>query len=264
MRKHHPKNERIKRKYLTYLEDARRCSVKTTDQVAAAINLFEQSTKWKDFTAFHIEHAKAFKRDQYEALNDKTGKPLSKATVHSRLMHCKAFFHWLAGQPGYKSKISYFDSEYFNPTANDTRIASARREKPVPALDQIYAVIDSMPHGTTLEMRDRAIIAFTILSGARDDAIASLSLKHVDWQQRKVFQDSREVRTKNRKTFTTCFFPVEEKIEIIAKEWVEYLIRKQEFEPGDPLFPATEIGLNEIGEFSAIGISRNHWKDANE
>ncbi len=83
MRKRHPKNERIKRAYLAYLEEAKRNSTKTTDQVAAAIALFEQSTKWKDFAAFHIEQARAFKRRQYETVSPKTGKPIAKATVHS-------------------------------------------------------------------------------------------------------------------------------------------------------------------------------------
>ena len=73
--------------------------------MAAALALFEKSTNGKDFAAFHIEQARAFKRQQYEATSPKTGKPLAKATVNSRLMHLKAFFTWLAGQPGYKSKI---------------------------------------------------------------------------------------------------------------------------------------------------------------
>jgi hypothetical protein len=35
-----------------------------------------------------------------------------------------------------------------------------------------------MPVETAIERRDRALIAFTILTGARDGAIASLKLKH--------------------------------------------------------------------------------------
>ncbi|MEP0941669.1 MAG: tyrosine-type recombinase/integrase [Rhizobiaceae bacterium] len=262
MRKHHPKNERIKRRYLSYLEEAKRCQAKTTDQVAAALALFEQSTKWKDFAAFHIEQAKAFKSQQYDQRNEKTGKPLAKATVHSRLMHCKAFFLWLAGQPGYRSKISYSDSDYFNPSANDTRIATAKREKRVPTLEQIKRVLETMPDNSVLERRDRAIIAFTLLSGARDDAIASLSVRHVDWNNRRVYQDSRDVRTKNRKTITSCFFPVSVDIETMARNWANELETDHHFGPDDTLFPATEIGLNDNQEFAPVGISRNQWKNA--
>ena len=206
MRKHHPKNERIKRQYLAYLEEAKRMSDKTTDQVAAAIALFEQHSGYKDFAAFHIEQARKFKRDMSDHINPETGKPLAKATMRSRLNHVKAFFHWLAGQPGYKSRISYSDSDYFNMSANDTRIATAKREKPVPSAEQIQHVLGSMKAETDIEKRNRALIAFTFLTGVRDDALASLKLKHVNLQSRTVFQDAREVRTKNRKTITTWFF----------------------------------------------------------
>ena len=78
-----------------------------------------------------------------------------------------------------------------------------------------------MPTETDIQKRDRAIIAFTLLTGARVDAIASLSIKHVDLQACTVFQDARDVRTKNRKTFTTWFFPVGDDIEAIVREWIE-------------------------------------------
>src|SRR3954452_11948386 len=53
------------------------------------------------------------------------GKPLARATVHSTLAALRAFFIWLAGQPGYKSKIAYGDADYFNLSEKDVRIAKA-------------------------------------------------------------------------------------------------------------------------------------------
>ena len=49
MRKHHPKNERIKRQYFIWLQEAKRLSPHSIDQIAAAISLFEASTNYKDF-----------------------------------------------------------------------------------------------------------------------------------------------------------------------------------------------------------------------
>ena len=69
-----------------------------------------------------------------------------------------------------------------------------------------------MPTVTDVELRNRAVIAFTLLTGARDGAIASLKLKHVVIVEGKVVQDAREVRTKFSKTFTTWFFPVGEDV----------------------------------------------------
>jgi integrase len=262
MRKHHAKNERIKRRYLTYLEEAKRMAPSTVDQVAAAISLFEASTRYKDFALFRIEQARHFKRELDEAKHEKTGKPLAKATIHSRLMALKAFFHWLAGEPGYKSKIRYADSEYFNPSANDSRIATARRERPAPDLAQVKHVLAQMPHETTLQMRDRALVAFAILTGARDDAIASLAIRDIDLEGRKVFQDARTVRTKNRKTFTSWFFPVGAEIEANVAEWIEHLKTDCLFGADDPLFPATKVGQNADQHFAALGLDRKAWSNA--
>ncbi len=261
MRKHHPGNEIIKWEYLRFLEEAKRMKSDSVDQVAAAIAAFEASTGWKDFRLFHIEQARKFKRDLDSHIVAETGKPLAVATKVSRLRAVKAFFQWLAGRPGYK-KLNYSDMEYFNPSANDGRIAGAVRERPIPSLEQIRHVLESMPTGTVIERRNRALIAFTILTGARDAAIASMSLKHVDLEARTVFQDAREVKTKNRKTFTSWFFPVGDDIEKIVIDWVEELTTVHLFGPGDPLFPATERQHDQNMRFQASGITRQHWKDA--
>ena len=78
----------------------------------------------------------------------------------------------------------------------------------------------------------------------------------------QINQDVREVRT--RKTFVSIFFPVGEKVERIVSEWITELEIEQLFGPGDPLFPSTEIGLNEAGHFAPTGLllSRQHWSNA--
>jgi integrase len=76
------------------------------------------------------------------------------------------------------------------------------------------------PAAIEIERRDRALVAFTILTGARDGAIASLKLKHIDIDQGRVDQDAREVKTKFSKTFTTWFFPVGDDIRQIVVDWV--------------------------------------------
>jgi integrase len=259
MRKVQPKNVRVKRQYLIYLEEARRLSPTSVDQIAAAIDQFEAENGCKEFGAFNIEQARKFKRRLDAAVNPKTGKPLSKATTFSRLMALKDFFKWLAGQPGYKSKLTYSDADFFNPSNNEGRIASAVSEKPIPTLEQIRHVLDRAPYQTDIERRNRALIAFTILSGARDDAIASMRLRHVDLQRRTVFHDARTVRTKNRKTTTSTFFPVGDNVEKIVAEWIRYLTNDLHFGPDDPLFPSTRNALDANGQFAAAGLARQGW-----
>jgi integrase/recombinase XerD len=134
------------------------------------------------------------------------------ATLYSTLSVLKAFFKWLADKPGYKSRISHADAEYFNLSEKETRVATAHRETQVPTREQIRRVLNSMPAQSDIEKRIRAAIAFVILTGARDGATASFKLKHIDIAAEKIEQDAREVKTKRSKTFTTCFFPVADDI----------------------------------------------------
>src|SRR4051812_37257318 len=99
MTKLNAKNERIKREYVLYLEEAKRRDPATVDQALKSIARFEESTRRKDFKSFHRQQAVAFKKRLSEGLNARTGERLSKATVHSILRALNAFFFWLAHLP---------------------------------------------------------------------------------------------------------------------------------------------------------------------
>ncbi|PTQ79012.1 tyrosine-type recombinase/integrase [Nitrosomonas ureae] len=259
MHKHHPDNERIKHKYFSFLKEAMRQSESTIDGVAKAIARFEDYNKYRDFRLFQHHQAIAFKKHLSEQINQQTGKKLSKATLHSTLANLKKFFEWLAREPGYKSRLQYSDAEYFNISNKDMRIATARRGKTAPTIEQIKHVIQLIPGHTDIERRNKALIAFTLLTGARDGALASIKLKHVNLIDGSVFQDARDVSTKFSKTFTTYFFPVGDDIRQIVIDWVNYLKEQKLWGNDDPLFPMTEIGLNENKKFGAIGLKRKHW-----
>jgi integrase len=262
MRTHNPQNERIKRAYFTYLAEAKGFSEPTLDGIAKAMSRFESYTKFRDFKAFHIEQAKGFKASLGEQMSARTKDRLSKATLYATLSALKRFFIWLAGQPGYKSRISYSDAEYFNLSAKETRVAKARRDERVPTLEQIRHVIPMMPAATEIERRDRALIAFTILTGARDGATASLKLKHIDVDQGRVDQDAREVKTKFSKSFATWFFPVGDDIRQVVVDWVTYIRQEKLWGLDDPLFPATKVVVGDGHHFEAAGLDRKHWSNA--
>ncbi len=105
-------------------------------------------------------------------------RQIGPALEELALRAVKAFILWLAGQPGYKSRISYADAEYFNLNAKDARIAHAERDAPCPTPEQCRHAFAQMPVATPLQRRDKALFAFIMLTGARDGAIASLRLKH--------------------------------------------------------------------------------------
>jgi len=262
MTSHNAENERIKRRYFTYLAEALGHNEQTIDAAAKAIARFEAYTKGRNFKNFHIEQAKGFKFSLSEQRASRSGEPLSKATLYAALTALKRFFAWLAGQPGYKSRISYSDAEYFNLSTKETRIAKAARPPRVPTLEQIRHVIQTMPANTEIGRRNRALIAFTILTGARDGAIASFKLRHIDIQEGKIDQDAREVRTKFSKSFVTTFFPVGEDIRAAVVGWAHYLRREKLWGLDDPLFPATRVAAGADLRFMAVGLDRKHWSGA--
>lgn len=263
MTKRNAENARIKRRYLIYLKDAKGRDTASIDAAASAIERFEQYVKCRDFRSFHIEQARGFKAHLTGATNVRTGKLLSASTVHATLGALKAFFVWLADQPGYASRIKYADAEYFNAPDNLARIATARRFKACPTLAQICAMLHAMPKETEIKKRDHALVAFTILSGARDRAIISFRLKHIDIERGMIEQDPREVRTKRGKTFTTWFFPIGDDIRQIVIDWVEFLREQKGFGPDNPLFPKTKVMPGRDLEFQAVALDRAPWANAN-
>ena len=262
MKKHSAANERIKRQYFSFLKEAKRHSEPTVDAVAKALSRFEAFTRYRDFKDFHFEQAIAFKKHLAEQKGQQSGEKLSKSTLHSTLTQLKRFFEWLSDKPGCKSRFQYSDAEYFNLSDKDMRVATAHREQRVPTLQQIKHVINTMPNATGIERRNRALLAFTLLTGARDSAIASMKLKHVDLITNSVNQDAREVKTKFSKTFKSFFFPVGEEIQLIVAEWVAYLRDEKLWSNDDPLFPATRMALGASCQFEVVGLARDHWSTA--
>jgi integrase len=262
MATHNPNNERIKRQYFTYLKEAKRQSEASVDAAAKALARFEEYMNYRDFKAFHFQQAIAFKNRLSEQASAVTGEKLSKATLYGTLAHLKRFFQWLAGQPGYRSRFQYSDADYFSLSEKDGRIAMARRERSAPTLEQVKHVIGRMPAGTEIEQRDRALIALTLLTGARDRAITSFKLKHVDLAAGCVHQDARDVKTKFSKTFTTYFFPVGDEIRKVVVDWVTYLREVKLWGNDDPLFPVTHTALGNSSQFEVVGLKREFWRTA--
>lgn len=261
MKKCCPENERKKAEYVAWMEKALGKQPVTVDAILKAIERFEIATGYKPFKKFHRAQVLAF-REKLAEETGPTGQPLSASTITSTLKHLRAFFLWLSREQGYRQAVKANDTAYFAPSEQDRRIAGARRERPVPTLDDIRKALGAMPSATHVEQRNRAVIAFAILSGARDGAIASFRLKHVDLDARTVFHDGRDVKTKARKTFKSVFFPVGPEPEEIFAAYVRMLKDELGFRPEDPLFPSTAVAPNADGEFQRQGLTRDMWTTA--
>ena len=259
MAKHNAANERVKHDYFEFLTGAKGRDEATIDRIAKSLARFEELTGRKEFKTFHRQQALAFKRRLGDAVSARTRERLSKATVHAALRDVKSFFEWLAREPGFRKHISFADSDYLSPNEKDAAIARATRDKLVPSLDQVEAAMAAMPSATALERRDRALVSFTAITGARVNALRTFQVRHVNIENGFVEQDARDVGTKFAKTFRTDFMPVSEAAIGHVQAWLRELKEDHLWGPTDPLFPAPMMGLDESGLFRPVGIIRQGW-----
>lgn len=261
-KKRNPENERLKRAYFSYQRNAGQKDNATIDKMAGAILRYEEATGFKSFKNFNLEDVTKYKRHLERAKSARSGLPLAKSTIDAELRMFKAFFIFAAGQPGYKSKLDYRHAAYFNNNAKDARVAHAKREIRFPSMEQCAHAFENMPSATLIERRNRAIFALLMLTGIRDGALASLRLKHVDLIEGQIFQDAREVRTKNSKTFYTWFFPVEEEYLKCFTDWVVFLRQELLLSPDDALFPKPKIEVVDDVGFQVTGLTGETYANA--
>lgn len=239
-----PRNERVKRDYAEFLRQADQKSEATVRGVEKALLRFEEHTSFANFTSFGRAQAMSFRAAL--AKPPMTTRALSVATVLSTLTAVQRFLRWLILQPGMKSKIKATDIAYLNLSEKDVRAASAMPSKPFPTLEQLLHTLATMPAETAIERRDRALLALLMMTGIRDNAAASLLIRHVDLDRMLIVQDPTTVRTKNSKLIESVLLPLGEEVEQAFTGWVGYLRSDLLYGPDCPVFPQTATRIDPV------------------
>lgn len=260
MAKFNADNERLKRRYLEWEKEASGKSISTIRNIQNYLYLYEEYMHFKDFKYFSKNDAIGFKKYLGQKKSKRTKEPVSRAYLLHATRSLSDFFLWLTREPGYKSRIKFSDIEYFNLPGKDMQAARAPKSKRHPSLEQIEYVVKCMPAETEIQKRDRALIAFFALSGGRITAIASLKLKHIFLEERRIEQHPQEVKTKNSKLIITYFFPVGDVITQVVIDWVNFLKKVKLFDDESPLFPSTALSLDINHKFSRTLLSTTPWK----
>lgn len=249
MAKFNAENERIKRQYLEWEKEANGKSDCTISNILSSIYLFEEFTKFKSFKKLNRQSIIAFKKNLRKKTNRKTKLPVSKIYLSHTVKELMNFFTWLSKKKGYKQKINCLDIDYFKLSDKEMQIARSEATKRVPTLEQLERTIKNMPAGTEVQRRDRALVAFIILTGVRVNAVTSLKLKHVYLEEGFIEQDPNEVNTKFSKKIITYFFPVGDFFKQIFLDWVNFLKKEKHFGYDMPLFPKIKLELDENDQF---------------
>jgi len=251
------KNAKIIRRYIGYLQDAKKRSESTIRAVEKSIRLFEMFTKDADFASFNRSKAKDF------------AKQLANGGASARKMyhtfnHLKAFFRWLAYQSGYKSRIDISDIDYLSLDRKSMQELNSVKPVNWPSKEYVVSLVRSIEGISEIEMRDRALISFLLLSGMRDRAVATLPIGCFDTESLEVFQyHDKGVATKFSKRFVSKLFVFDDELLDHVNGWVKHLLSKLQFTQADPLFPKTQIKLNRnTNEFGVAGVEPVFWTTA--
>lgn len=259
------KNERIKRKYLNWLTGAQGFSEKSITSVEKAIWKYEEFSNEADYAEFNHKTAELFKKFLMTHKNQKSKKALSVRSQYHLLRHVRNFFTWLSGQIGYKSRISSYDVQYLQLSKKDRKIATSASLPKYPTLEQIKQLC-SFPVNNEIDQRDRALIAFTALTGMRDQAIVTLPIGCFDPDKMMVSQlPTKGVQTKFSKEIYTTLFNIDKLLVEHFLKWLEYLKKVKHFGNEDPIFPSTELGFVSENHyaFTPIGINKDFWANTN-
>ena len=253
MPEENPKNERLKLDWIEELEIRKADS--TIDQRLAALRQYETATGWADFTAIDRDKVKTY----LETLRQ---TPTRMRTKQAKVRHVRGFFDWMIADERLRPKKVRKALLSLRLNDKEARAGRAVRTVDHATVEQIISTIQFMPNTNAIECRNRALLAFTLLSGARDGAIITMKLKHVRFAEREVLQDPNEVATKASKLIQTWFFPVGEAIDNEVESYLAFLKDELGFTPDDPLFPSTLIGQDELDRFAPIGLTKSHWSRA--
>jgi integrase len=259
-------NEVVKKKFFNYLKEVKGFSKDSVDTYENAILLWQTCTANKDFLSFGKQQSRAFKSWIENRTNTKNER-LSLTYIYNVFRRLKGFFEWLSMQPNYKSKVHKDDIEYLSLSKKDTRMALQPNKRNIPSMDEVTKVIESIKIMSDIDRRDRALICFTLLTGARISAIYSLPMKAFDEETLTVDQNPKfGVKTKFSKHITTTFFPIDYSQAVTYFiDWYKYLKQSKQFTANDPIFPMTKIenGEKNISYHNTGEIEKLFWQSSN-
>ncbi|MBU1706131.1 tyrosine-type recombinase/integrase [Patescibacteria group bacterium] len=259
-------NEVLKKQYFLYLKEVKGFSKDSVDAYERAIQLWQESTDNKEFSGFGKQQARTFKI-WIRSRTNRNEEGLSLTYIYNVLRRLKGFFEWLSMQPHYKSKVSQIDIEHLSLSKKETRIAIQPNKREIPSMEEVIKVIETIKIGSDVDRRDRALICFTLLTGARISAIYSMPMMAFDEETLTLDQNPKfGIKTKFSKRIVTRFFPIEyEKACEYFLEWYKYLKRGKGFTAKDPIFPMSKIenGEQNISYYNTGEVEPMFWQSSN-
>lgn len=255
------KNAKIKQSYIIYLREAIGLSIKTVHIKERIIAEFERFIKGRDFAIFNNAIAKRYK--EYLNNYERSGKHLTKKTVLNKLTTIRDFYKWLIDQTGYKRRIHKSHIDFLKldlGTMNSIR--TSQQYQKIPDLEYVTKLANSIEINNDVDLRDKALLAFALLSGLRADSMTSVKIEDFDVEKLTVtLNPLKGSKTKFSKAFVVRLLVFDEKLLTPIIKWYSYLIKSKKYGPLDPLFPMTDMkNLPGTNTLSSFNVKPEFWK----
>lgn len=255
-------NERVKRAYVNWLREAKGFAESTITVIERAISLWEEFSNHEDFAKFNQSKAMRFK--EWLAARAKSKRATRSVTEYHMLRHLKTFFHWLATQQGFKSKIDLSSVSFLSLDRKKTREIMTPNFQEYPSLEHVRKLVSSIEIHSEIDQRDVALISFLLLSGMRDKAVASVPLGCFDREKLEIRQLPQSgVDTKYSKSMVTYLWKFDEELLKHVLDWSLHLEKVKLFGASDPMFPRNRVEQSpETLVFCSSGVEPKFWKGA--
>ena len=130
-------------------------------------------------------------------------------------------------------------------------------------LGEVYSPDGYIEIKSNVDRRDRALVAFTYLSGMRDEAIISFPLGSLNIKELVIKQGPQKgCKTKFSKRIPGILFNFDDTLLQDILEWIDLLIKKG-WNPKDPLFPRSKRNRpqGDLCFCPATDVEQKCWKD---
>lgn len=234
-----PENEKIKKNYEKFLIGAEEAAVTTIDQFLRAVNLLDRWNDFLNFKKYNVDIILNFK----EKIRDHKWKDkcVSPRTARTYILHIQKFFRWLGIQSGYKSTEILNLIAYLKPNKIEDSLSSTSQITDVPDINYVLDLCSSIKITCDADLRDRALIAFLLLTGIRISAVISLPFGCIDKDTLIIDQNPAEnIKTKFGKYIISIVFPFDETLVNYIKTYLE-LLNSLGFKSEKPLFSKNKI-----------------------
>lgn len=256
------KNELMKRKYFKWIASSEGYSEKTIHQIEKALWIFDEFLK-NDYGIFNMDIADQFKTWLKKRIGKKRKKTMALSTQLFTLQAIRNFLTWLSAESGYRSRLKHNDIKCLKLNREESRKARSSKRRKHPSVAHVLKLCQSIDITSESAQRDRALIAFLFLSGARIKASTTLPLKCINLETKEVFQCPKEnVETKYSKQIYTTLHMFDDTLYQYFADWIHFLKNEKLFQDTDPVFPRTVTGYDQTkSEFKrCLDVEPYFWK----